>query len=52
VELKKLTDYGIVIIAIGIGLGWLGYPGDSLITLGLLAVFIGVMMRFGRTKQK
>jgi hypothetical protein len=52
VELKKLTDYGIVIIAIGIGLAWLGYPGDFLITLGLLAVFIGVMMRLGRTKQK
>jgi hypothetical protein len=52
VELKKLTDYGIVIIAIGLALGWMGYPGDFLITIGLLIVFIGIMLRFGILKQK
>lgn len=44
-ELKKLTDYGVVIIVMGLVLGWMGYPGDFFITIGLLIVFIGVMMR-------
>lgn len=51
-ELKKLTDYGIVIIALGLFLDWLGYPGDPFVTLGLLLVFIGVIMRFGWVKRK
>jgi uncharacterized protein YjeT (DUF2065 family) len=47
VELEKLTDYGIVTVAVGLVLGWLGYPADILVTLGLVVVFIGLIFRFG-----
>lgn len=51
-ELKKLTDYGIVIIALGLALDWLDYPGDPFITLGLLMVLIGIVLRVVPLKKR
>jgi hypothetical protein len=49
-DLAKLVDYGVVAVAAGLVMDWLGYSGDFLVTLGLLMVFLGVVARVtGRT---
>lgn len=45
-DLAKLVDYGVVAVAAGLVMDWMGYSGDFLVTLGLLMVFVGVVVKF------
>jgi|GEM_PF-4275683 hypothetical protein len=44
-DATKLIDYGVASIALGLVLSWLGYKGDFFVSLGLLVVFVGFVMK-------